>query len=80
MLDLQVSISQNVDTTLTKIEELLSKYEIDIKQMKKIDEIDSENDSTILKIIGQYNKKSLNKNQLIKNISLIENISEVIEE
>lgn len=80
LLDLQVSISQNVDTTLTKIEELLSKYEIDIKQMKKIDEIDSENDSTILKIIGQYNKKSLNKNQLIKNISLIENISEVIEE
>ena len=78
ILDLQIAISQNTDETLTKIENLISEYEIDIKQMKKLTEADS--DSTVLKIIGQYNKKGFNKNQLLKNISLIDTVSEIIEE
>ena len=76
----EVAISENVDETLTKIERILSEYQVDIKQMKKLNEVDSENDSTVLKIIGQYNKKGFNKNLLLKNISLIENVAEVIEE
>lgn len=80
LLDLQVEISQNVDETLTKIEKLLSNYNIDIKQLKKTDELDNEEDSVTLKIVCHYNKKGFNKNQLLKNISLLENVSEVIEE
>ena len=78
ILDLQISISKNTEETLTKIEKLISEYEIDIKQMKNLTDIDS--DSTVLKIVGQYNKKGFNKNQLIKNISLIENVAEILEE
>ena len=80
LLDLQVSISQNADEALTKIERILSDYQIDIKQMKKLNEDDTESDSTVLKIVGQYNKKGFNKNLLLKNLSLIENVAEVIEE
>ena len=48
--------------------------------MKKLDEDDSDDNPTVLKIIGHYNKKGFNKNQLLKNLSLIENVSEIIEE
>lgn len=80
LLDLQVAISENVDEALTKIERMLSKYQVDIKQMKRLDEVETENDSTVFKIVGQYNKKGFNKNQLLKNLSLIKNVAEVIEE
>ena len=80
LLDLQIAISQNVDEALTKIERILSDYQIDIKHMKKLDEADTDDDSTVLKIVGQYNKKGFNKNKLLKNLSLIENVVEVIEE
>ena len=78
VLDLEIAISKNIDETLADIEFLLSESQVDIKQMKKLDE--SENDSTILKVVCQYNKKDFKKNQLIKNISLIENVSEIIEQ
>lgn len=80
LLSLHIAISQNVDEVLEKLEKILSEYEVDIKQMKKISEVEDETDSTMIKLVGQYNKKGFNKNQLIKNISLIENVSEVIEE
>ena len=48
--------------------------------MKKIEDSDNNEDSTILNIVGNYNKKGFNKNLLLKNISLIENVSEIIEE
>ena len=81
LLDLQVIISQNYDDVLNKIEGILTKYEVDIKQMKKLaePEIESDTNYTVLKIVGQFNKKVFNKNQLIKNISLIENVAEVSE-
>ena len=80
LLDLQVAISQNVDDTLTEIEGILSEYQVDIKHMKKLNEDEADDDSTVLKIVGQYNKKGFNKNQLVKNLSLVENVDEVIEE
>lgn len=80
LLDLQVAISQNVDDTLTEIERILSEYQVDIKHMKKSNEDETDDDSAIIKIVGQYNKKGFNKNQLIKNLSLVENVSEIIEE
>lgn len=80
LLDLQVAISQNVDDTLTEIEGILSEYQVDIKHMKKSNEDETDDDSAIIKIVGQYNKKGFNKNQLIKNLSLVENVTEIIEE
>ena len=65
LLDLQVAISQNVDDTLTEIERTLSEYQVDIKHMKKLNEDETDDNSTVIKIVGQYNKKGFNKNQLI---------------
>ena len=48
--------------------------------MKKSNEDETDDNSTVIKIVGQYNKKGFNKNQLIKNLSLVENVSEIIEE
>lgn len=80
LLDLQVAISQNVDDTLTEIEGILSEYQVDIKHMKKLNEDETDDNSTVIKIVGQYNKKGFNKNQLVKNLSLVENVDEIIEE
>ena len=81
LLDLEISTSNtNTEETLKKIEEILSEYNVEIKQMKKVNAEDSEIDSTILKIVGHYNKKEVNKNKLLKNISLIEHVAEVSEE
>lgn len=79
LLNLQIIISKDYDNVLNKIENVLTRYEVDIKQMKKIAEDESEDDYTVLKIVGQFNKKVFNKNQLVKNISLIENVAEVTE-
>ena len=79
LLDLHVVISNNYDDTLNEIESILTKYEVDIKQMKKITEEESDNSFAVLRIVGHFNKKVFNKNQLVKNISLIENVSEVSE-
>ena len=80
LLNLQIKISKNSDEVLKKLEKLLSNFNIEIKQMKKTEDSDNNDDSTILNIVGHYNKKGFNKNLLLKNISLIENVSEVIEE
>ena len=80
LLNLQIKISKNSDEALAKLEKILSNSNIDIKQMKKMEDSDNNEDSTILKIVGNYNKKGFNKNLLLKNISLLENVSEIIEE
>lgn len=80
LLDLQIAISQNVDDTLAEIEKISSEYQVDIKHMKNLNEGETDDNSTVIKIVGQYNKKGFNKNQLIKNLSLVENVAEIIEE
>ena len=80
LLNLQIKISKNSDEVLKKLEKILSNSNIEIKQMKKIEDSDNDDDSTLLNIVGHYNKKGFNKNLLLKNISLIENVSEIIEE
>ena len=80
ILDLQISISNNSTETIAEIENIFNKYNIDIKQMKKLDEFESEDDSTLIKLVGHYNKKQFSENQIIKDISLIENVSELIQE
>lgn len=80
LLNLQIKISKNSDEALKKLEKILSNSNIEIKQMKKQEDSDNDEDLTILNIVGNYNKKGFNKNLLLKNISLIENVSEIIEE
>ena len=80
LLDLHITISEDVDEDMNKIEKLLSENEVDIKQMKKLEPEEAETDAIVLKIIGQYNKQQFNKNMLLKNISLLDNVIEVTEQ
>lgn len=81
VLDLQISISNPSDNkTWEKIEKILSKYSVEIKHVKKLVEDESDEKSAIFKIVGHYNKKGFNKNELLKNLSLIENVDEILEE
>lgn len=79
ILDLQISAEKNTEDILNQIERILTDYEVDIKQMKK----DSENDdlahSTTFRVVFQYNRRQINKNELIKNLSLIPNVCGVTE-
>lgn len=79
ILDLQISAEKNTEDVLNQVEKLLSNCNVDIKQMKKSDEDVEFDDSSTFRIVCQYNKKEFNKNELIKNISLIENVCGVTE-
>ena len=65
------------EQAIKQIEETLNKYEVDIKQIKRLAE--QENDKNI-KIIVEYNRKIFNKNQLISDMSLIEGVEDIIVE
>lgn len=80
ILELNIRINKNVKETLAQIEEYLSEYQVDIKQMKRPKKEEREEDDEIVHIVGHYNKKGFKKNELLRNISLIENIEEVLEE
>lgn len=78
LLDLQVSIEGNYEEALAQIEKVLSYNNVEIKQMKKsTDDATVDSDHVVLTIVSQYNKKSTNKNELLKNISLIKNVCDV---
>ena len=76
IIDLQISVEENVKEFVEKLEIILSEYEIDIKQMKLPDK----NDGNIIKVLGHYNKRELKKNELISKITALKEVKEVIEE
>jgi len=78
ILDLQISIIGDSEETLAEIEKVLSYNNVEIKQMKKsTDDATVDSDHVVLTIVSQYNKKSTNKNELLKNISLLKNVCDV---
>ncbi|MBQ2835925.1 MAG: MgtC/SapB family protein [Clostridia bacterium] len=79
ILDLQISIDKEPEETLTQVEKVLSYYNIEIKQMKKVGEDDESNEPTLFNIVSQYNRKSTNKNELLKKLSLIKNVRGISE-
>ena len=73
------------EDALEQIEKVLSKYEVEIKQLKRIDNSKNSDANTTesdlsLIIVGQYNKKMYNKNELIRTISLLETVNDIIVE
>lgn len=79
-LDLQIGISKDVDEVLSDIEKMLSKYHVEIKQIQRADKDDIKDNEEIVKIIGQYDKIGFPKNELIKNLTSINNIKDIIAE
>lgn len=79
-LDLQIGILADVDEALSDIEKMLSKYHVEIKQIQRSDKDDIEDNKEIVKIVGQYDKIGFPRNELIKNLTSIKNVKEIITE
>ena len=79
VLELEIKITENVKETLTEIENCLTDYKVEIKNIKRPDKDDQYTESELIKIIGHYNKRGFKKNELLKNITSINNVSEVME-
>lgn len=74
-LELHIKISKN--DVLKQIEKTLSRYEVDIKQIKKLNKDTTENAESLI-IVGEYNKKIFSRNELLHAISSIKNVDEVV--
>lgn len=77
VLELQITTNKNENEILDKIEKCLSKFEVEIKQIKRQNKEDAEGE--VIKINAHYNKKEIKKNEILKSITLIENVREVKE-
>lgn len=77
-INLQISVSDNSNAVLEQIEELISSYHITIKHIKRLDDYGNNINGETIKILGQYNNKDINRNDLIKKISLLPNVTELI--
>ena len=80
LLELQVNISKDTNEVLSQIEQIFSNYNVDIKHIKRPKKDELESESELVTIVGQYAKKGFKKNELLKNISSIPNVSEIMEE
>lgn len=76
---LEFHIKIKKDEAFMQIEKTLSHYEVDIKQIKRAPKDKPEDPESII-IIGDFNRKLFKKNQLILDITSIENVAEVIVE
>ena len=80
VIDLKIRINKNVKEGLIKIEEILSDYKVEIKQIKRPNKDESDTEEETIRIVGQYTKRGFKKNELIRNITALKNVNEVIEE
>ena len=80
VIDLKIRINKNVKEGLIKIEEILSNYNVEIKQVKRPNKDESDTEEETIRIVGQYNKRGFKKNELIRKITSLKNVNEVIEE
>lgn len=77
LLKLHINITNN--DSLEKIEQILSNFHVDIKQIKKSNTNSSENGGTLI-IHCQYNKQTSNKNELMRAIGSLEEVSDLLVE
>lgn len=80
ILELDIVIHKNVKEVLAEIEKCLSLYQVEIKQMKKAKKEELQEEGEIIHIVGHYNKRGFKKNELLRNMTTIENVTEVLEE
>lgn len=64
------------ESALNEIEDILSRYEVNIKEVRKSNKDEKENIKKLI-IVGEYNKKIFNRNKLLNDLSLIKSVDEV---
>lgn len=79
VLELDIKINENIKETVAEIEEILSEYKVEIKQIKRLKE-EREKEEETIHVVGHYNKKAFKKNELLRKITLIDKVEEVLQE
>ena len=79
VLELDIKVTDEIKEALVTIEEVLTKYQVEIKQMKRPKKQEDDESETV-HIVGHYNKKGFKKNELLRSLTAIENIEEVLQE
>ena len=72
ILELEIRVSGKQDQVLAEIEDYLSDYDVEIKQIKR------QKKEGIIHIVGQYHRNAFKVNQLLRNITSMENVEEAI--
>ena len=75
ILELHINIKDN--DSIKKIEEILTDFNVEIKQIKKSNNDSSEEGCTLV-IHGHYNKMSFKKNELMRTLSSLEGINDLL--
>lgn len=79
VLELDIKVTDEIKEALVTIEEVLTKYQVEIKQIKRPKKQEDDESETI-HVVGHYNKKGFKKNELLRSLTAIENIEEVLQE
>ena len=77
VLELHFNIKSN--NALEEIEKVLSNHNVDIKQIQKSNTDSNEDGGTVV-ILGNYNKKTFKRNELMRSLSSIEKVSDIMVE
>ena len=77
IVELELDTKVEVSNFIISIEKILEKYELELKQIKDITDIDNEYNS--VKIVCKYNNKTITKNKIITELATLENLSNVNE-
>lgn len=77
VLELHFNIKSN--NALEEIEKVLSNNNVDIKQIQKSNTDSNEDGGTVV-ILGNYNKKTFKRNELMRSLSSIEKVSDIMVE
>ena len=80
ILELQITIAQNSNEVISEIGNIFSDFNIDIKHIKRPKKDELEGQTETINIVGQHSKKDFNNNELMKAISSLENVTEIMEE
>lgn len=79
VLELEIKITGNVKETLKAIENCLTDYKVEIKNIKRPNKDEIGDESELIRIIGHYNRRGFKKNELLSNITSLNSVNEVME-
>lgn len=81
VLDIELTVEQNVSETIETIKKYLNNKRIEIKSIKRTDKKSSrKNEDALVAIVGAYDSRIIKKNTIIGDLISFENISSVTDE
>lgn len=77
LLDLDITIKENVTETMSEIEKYLNKKKVEIRSIKRSGKSSTRSEEELIEIMGSFSSINLDNNKIIQDIIAIENVSSV---